>query len=520
MSSPSPPDVVERPEPRPDGERPFALVVGTAKGDVIHDVDPVAVRVGLAPGQRSTDAMAAHRDLAVAYGDPDYEARALKGLAAWARRWSPATRADGADGIALDLTGCLHLFGGETELMDEMTRRLSSLGFTARLAMAPNHAAAHALARFSGRDAVTVDEAGLEAALAPLPVAALRIDAASVTLLRRLGLKTVEQAARVPRATLKKRFGANRKVRDPRDETYDDYLGRSIGATADVLARLDEALGRVRVPLDPERPEPRPRVTQGLAEPVSQVETVLACLRPLIGRLAADLDERDMGLVALGVEAFRVDGGRASTLLRLSRPTRDVGDLMRLLLDRLDGWHAEFGFDALAVEAVEAAPLPPEQRDGLEAQRRPDPFALVDRLRTRLGEMAVRRASLRASHVPERAEAWLPALTCTNTHDEISSHAARPDRMFEFPEEIAVMHGIPNGPPVRFTWRRGAYRIERVAGPERIAPQWWRERSHARARDYWRVETSAGERFWLYREGFDGDERGGHTRWFVHGLFS
>ena len=504
------------------------LLARTPRGDLIHDVDAVAASLGLAPGGRATDALAAHRDLAVAYADPRAEARALRRLAGWARRWSPLTRPDGTHGIALDATGCTHLFGGEAAMLDAMAERLSALGLTVRLAMAPNHAAAHALARFGAAKRAVVDDESLAGAIGGFPVAALRIDAGSVTLLRRLGLKTVGDADRIPRASLKKRFGAGLRRRDARDDTWEDYLGRATDTSGDVLARLDEAMGRLRIPLDPDRPVPHPRVLRGLEEPVLETEVVLAFLRPMLERLAEGLAERDEGVRVLGVEAFRVDGGRATAVLRLSRPSRDVAQFMRLLPDRLDGWRADFGFDALAVEALEVAALPPGQEAGLagEAKRPPDPFALIDRLRTRLGEGAVRRPALHDSHVPERAEAWMPMDEAAASSQGpgagqgSGSESGRPERMFDFPEEIGVVHALPDGPPARFTWRRRAHDVARAAGPERIAPEWWRERSHVRARDYWRVETRKGRRLWMFREGFPDDERGQRMRWFVHGLFS
>jgi len=61
--------------------------------------------------------------------------------------------------------------------------------------------------------------------------------------------------------------------------------------------------------------------------------------------------------------------------------------------------------------------------------------------------------------------------------------------------------------------------IARVEGPERIAPEWWRQPSSARLRDYYRVEDSDGRRYWIYREGLNGDGRGGLPNWFIHGLF-
>ena len=87
------------------------------------------------------------------------------------------------------------------------------------------------------------------------------------------------------------------------------------------------------------------------------------------------------------------------------------------------------------------------------------------------------------------------------------------------PEAIAVVYATPEGVPRRFVWRRLVHDIARVEGPERIAPEWWRERSTARLRDYYRVEDEAGRRYWIFREGIAGDGRGGAPAWFIHGLF-
>ena len=77
---------------------------------------------------------------------------------------------------------------------------------------------------------------------------------------------------------------------------------------------------------------------------------------------------------------------------------------------------------------------------------------------------------------------------------------------------------MPDGPPVRFKWRRVFHEIAAIEGPERIAPEWWRADDPARTRDYFRAEDRDGRRFWLFREGLYGREDG-TPRWFLHGLF-
>ena len=95
----------------------------------------------------------------------------------------------------------------------------------------------------------------------------------------------------------------------------------------------------------------------------------------------------------------------------------------------------------------------------------------------------------------------------------------RPLRLFDPPEEVVVLYAVPEGPPARFSWRRVAFLMTRFEGPERIAPEWWRDRSGTRLRDYYKVEVTDGRRFWLFREGIVGDARGGDPRWFVQGVF-
>jgi protein ImuB len=84
------------------------------------------------------------------------------------------------------------------------------------------------------------------------------------------------------------------------------------------------------------------------------------------------------------------------------------------------------------------------------------------------------------------------------------------------------MAEVPEGPPRRFRWRGSVHRAAHVEGPERIAPEWWRQNSDQEkpqpTRDYFLVEDEGGRRFWLFREGLMGRETA-KPRWFVHGFF-
>ena len=109
-------------------------------------------------------------------------------------------------------------------------------------------------------------------------------------------------------------------------------------------------------------------------------------------------------------------------------------------------------------------------------------------------------------------------------HEELDSLApARPIRLFQRPEPIDAIAEVPDGPPVRFRWRRVLHEVARVEGPERIAMEWWRDaQGNALTRDYFRVECKEGARVWLYREGLFGRELNEPDKpnWYLHGLFA
>ena len=142
---------------------------------------------------------------------------------------------------------------------------------------------------------------------------------------------------------------------------------------------------------------------------------------------------------------------------------------------------------------------------------------LADTVHNRLGGARVYQLSARASHVPERAQCIEgPHLSFSAYHRGSKAQkfniprpklAPRPARLFERPEEAEVIAPLPDGPPAQIVWRRRHRRIIRARGPERILPEWWHDklktRTGALIRDYYDVEDSDGQRYWLYRAAYD-----------------
>jgi protein ImuB len=479
-SSGSPPDA------------PVVLTVEGTHGLIIHAVTKAAAERGARPGARLTDARALDPALVAIAADPAGDAALLQRLSKWSGRWSPLVEEDGPDGLRLDVSGVAHLFGGERGLVRDVGRCFARAGLTARVAIAPTAAAAWALARYApcicGND--------LEARLAPLHVSALRLDADTVRTLERLGLKTIGALFDMPRLPLARRFrGAE-----------------------DVVDALDRALGKKPEPLTAAPADAPPRSALRMEEPATHPEAAVQALERLIPGLVRQLQERHLGARRLSLHGFRVDGGLATATVATAIPSRDPKHLQRLLADTAAMLDPEFGFDAFTLVADWTESLANAQESLIEEPSGEREVArLIDRLTVKLGPLAVQRPQRHESHLPERASAWIPALQKTAPIELPLTR--RPQRLLDRPEAIDVVYATPEGVPRRFMWRRAVHDIARVEGPERIAPEWWRQPSSTRLRDYYRVEDATGRRYWIYREGVIGDCRGGAPNWFIHGLF-
>ncbi|WP_425531967.1 DNA polymerase Y family protein [Ancylobacter koreensis] len=478
------------------------------------------------------DARARVPDLAVIDHDPTADAAFLEKIADDCDRWTPLVALDGADGLVLDITGCAHLFGGEPDMRARLLAHLKAHDVGAIAVVAGTPDAARALAR-AGAGGI-VPPGGEAAAVAGLPVARLDVDAEIVTGLSRAGLRTIGDLAARPPTPLAARFGM------------------------ELLTRLARTLGREDVRIVPRRPLPAAIAERRFPEPIARAEDIEATLGLLADDLALMLEARGAGGRAFEASFFRADGAVRRLTVETARPSRDSRALRRLYRERLDALadpvDPGFGFDLVRLAVLRAEPLTPAQvsLDG-RAVEEEEVAALIDRLAVRLGRARVLRFLERDTHDPERASVLVPAADprvprLASPHPPARAPAlARPLTLFEPPQPVEALAEVPDGPPLRFRWRRVVHEVARAEGPERIAPEWWRDArpDGTPTRDYYRVENREGRRFWLFRAGLyeragEGWHAGGWReragqasvgqasvatgwteapRWFLHGLF-
>ena len=446
------------------------------------------------------------------------------------------------------MTGVAHLFGGEGPMAEELAARIAGNGFEARAAIAGSAAAARAVVRCGlGEGHTRVVARGEDrAAVAALPLAAIDPDGVRRAALARLGLASVADLLALPRAALARRFGA------------------------DLLLRLDEAVGEVERPISPRAPVADITAERRFFEPISTPEDVAAVAPSLAGAGAARPGRGGEGATLVEFALWRVDGDVRRIRVGAGRPLRDPDLLLSLFAERLKGMGEDeprrgrrgtssdsgfriaygmepgYGFDLVRLSVIAAVALDPAQADlSGDATARLAFERLVDRLGARLGSRRIGVAEPVDTHVPEDAAALAPAgaarAAAWGLEAEADEPPERPVRLLDRPEPIDTVAEIPDGPPLRFRWRRVLYEVERAEGPERIATPWWRappEESldpaapanddglamprlevERATRDYFRVEDASGRRFWIFRAGLFGRETV-RPRWFLHGLFA
>lgn len=536
-------------------EQPFALTHSVAGGMRIAALNAAAEHAGVQKDQLLADARALCPDIMLAGADVEADKKALTGIADWLGRYTPWTAPshrssgvhngppNGPYGVFLDITGCAHLFArksgdGEERLLDDMMIRLAEFGYEARAGLADAPGAAWAIAHFArldGKRFHIVPSGGEEAAIAHLPVAALRLDSEICRSLDAMGLKKISQLTGLPRAPLTARFGT------------------------DVAHRLDQALGEDEEPISPGKVLVPYRIRKILVEPITRLEDISEG----VARLASDLEARFLldrkGARRLVLTLYRVDGHVMRLKVGTAEVTADPAHITRLFTEKLDritqDFDAGFGIDVMALAATVVEDKVPMQitLKGVECALEPareskktrkagshprfsgELSALLDRLGNRLGPREVYQMAPNPSHIPERAVIRRPVMSVADkgldAWPDVSqgemihalAHAPeRPLTMLERAEPVEVLAEVPDGPPKRFRWRKVTYHIVKTLGPERIAPEWWRSADLAgstnRTRDYFQAEDRNGRRFWLFRNGLYERETNA-PEWFVHGVF-
>jgi protein ImuB len=424
-----------------------------------------ALAWGVRPGMPVSAAQALASGLVVRIRDPAAEHESLSGLAAWAGRFTPAVSLQTTHGLLLEIGSCLRLHRGLDALLRQVLAGLEEMGYQSTHACAPTAQGAWLLAR-AGTGMVVRELAELEQAIAALPLKLLDQPAEILEGLEKIGVHTLGDCLRLPRAGVVRRFGRG------------------------LLDELDRALGKFPEARAFFVPPPAFASRLVLAAPVHEAEALLFAARRLLPELEGWLGLRQAGVQELELVCCHEDA--ADTVLRLGfvQPARAAPRMLLLLSETLARTRLPAPVHAIVLHASRILPLAASNTDLFQAHAQEgDGDLLLERLRIRLGKEAVHGIAPVADHRPERAwrhcEAGIDSASPGNPH--------RP--LWLLPRPLACRDG----------------RLVLKAGPERIESGWWDGMEVAR--DYYVAQDQTGVRLWVYCERISGE-------WFVHGLFA
>ncbi|MDN3584857.1 Y-family DNA polymerase [Mucilaginibacter flavus] len=472
---------------------PFILTTPVHNRVVVTATNLLVEIQGVTMGMPAADAKAIVPGLKIIEETPGQATKLIKALGEWCIRYSPLVAADMPDGLILDVSGCVHLWGGEHAYLKEIVTRLRSKGYDVRGAMADTAGTAWAIARFGKIKPIIAP--GMQAnALLSLPPAALRLDAIILERLQKLGFYTIKNFIDMPRSVLRRRFGQ------------------------ELLTRIDQALGNEFEPLELLCPiEPYTERLPCL-EPIRTATAIEIAIKTLLANLCARLQSEGMGIRTAVLKCYRVDGRVIQADIGTNKATHHTGHLFKLFELKIATIAPGLGIELFTMEAPKVEEVEPEQ----EVLWSPEGCSLedagltelLDKLANKLGAGNIRRYLPQERYWPEQS--IKPALSIKDKPATTwRTGRPRPSLILNRPEKIKVTFRLPDYPPMLFIYKGMVHHIKKADGPERIEREWWVD--NGLHRDYYMVEDNEGRRYWLFRSGHYTDAE---SAWYLHGYFA
>jgi protein ImuB len=471
---------------------PFVLRTSSHGRMIITATNSIAESKGILCGQVLADARAIIPDLEVNDDKLDLPNKLLKRLAEWCIRFTPIVAIDLPDGLLLDATGCTHLWGGDSNYVSEIIKKLNARGYDVRVAIACTVGVAWGVARFATHPLIISSDQNIDA-LMKLPPEALRLEPETVERLHKLGLHQIKQFINMPRSSLRRRFGQS------------------------FIVRLDMALGQEIEMIEPVQPIEPYQERLPCLDPIVTATGIEIALQQLLEALCLRLHQDQKGLRTAQLKCFRVDGKTEQVEIGTNRPSHSVQHLFKLFEIKLPTIEPALGIELFVLEAPKVEEYLPSQEKmwegavGLEDIRLSE---LLDRLANKVGTQAIYRYLPDEHYWPERSFKLTTSLQEKPT-TSWRLDKPRPLQLLSEPEPIEVTAPIPDYPPMLFRHKGKVHQVVKADGPERIEQEWWIQQGQHR--DYYRVEDEDGNRYWLFRLGHYHDET---FQWFLHGFFA
>lgn len=420
----------------------------------------------------------------------------LEKIARWALRFTPLVGVDRERGVLLDLTGTTQLHADGSKLALKIKAALQERGIECSICIAPTIGAAWGCAQYANADLI-LNNASLRAALAELPVQALRIEASCVDALKQIGIYQIAQLLKLPRKGLGLRFGTQ------------------------LLKRLDQALGYAQETFQPIQSANNLALRKLFEHPLINHESIKLCVLDLLEALFQTLARQHKRAATLQLEFItpnRLLYKREISLYSASKDFKHVSQIIEPILDQLQ---ISQGVQEIRVDAQNLEPTLVQQHEFGAQQHVADleqsKAQLIDRLGINLGTHNLKQVEFKPSHVPEQAFGYHSVYSKQSCAVSFALPENRPPYLLQRPEPFDAISLLPDRPPLRITWKGRSYKILQAFGPEKILPEWWLKRIAPEKdrdlgeRQYFKIQDETGAWLWVFRTS--------SLRWFVHGIW-
>lgn len=429
--------------------------------------------------------------LALEIVDPEPDSASLESLAVFAQSLTPVVVLRPEEGLLLEVQGSLKYFSGLAAIKERLARELERRAWAFRLATAPTALAASWLVRCKSID--VTERSALAGAIGALPLAATAWPEKVQLVLRQMGLSSIADCLRLPRAGFARRLGQARL----------DDLDRALGKRPDFQSAYEV-----------------PRILQQSVDFTFETmdQAVFAeALSGIAQSFDRELRQQQMQLREIELSFQHLNRGPTQTRIRFVDPVHERERILNPLLARMERMSLSGPATGLSLESGTLMPLVADAprllfSPGTAAgtARAVPEHALVECLRGRFGMRRVYGIDWVAEYRPERAwRHWVDRpVTATKAGSACPPHG-RPLWLLPKPCKSSKRGQSP------FSEKGSDPISEKGSDPifsdaEQIESGWWDGQDVRR--EYHVVIGEAGQKLWLYRDCLT-------EEWYLHGIF-
>lgn len=368
--------------------------------------------------------------------------------------------------LIVEIAGSERLFGSLESLWQRLHHRaLKHIG-RCRIALGPNPEAAVQLARLHWQ---TLDRQQACEWLTHIPLHSLPLPAKLRQRLQAMGLNKIQDLLSFSSADLARRFPIELK----------HYLDQLLGRRADLRPLW--------------QPADQFDSTLYLQQPCHSAPALAFPVKRLLDQLAGFLKTRQWSCLGLHLELVNEDRHTQTLSIKLGQGLHRSDQMLEPLKLHLAKITLSAPTTDIRLHATAFRDWRGETPDLMSPQPRDTQQELLNALRARLGEHALRGLQTQPAWLPEYAN-QMTEFGSPKAQPEIPCDSIRPTWLLPTPLAIAPHE-----------WSE----IEFLRGPERIEAHWWQDQG---ARRDYHVATKKGALVWLFQ-----DRR--TQQWYLHGLF-